>query len=376
MFKIGINGADLEGKGTGVKRSLLALLSHLDFKGKEYFIYSRSELDKNEIPNKGRFNFRNTGHSPDYSYTGWEQIHLPGLLKKDRIDIFFSSGYSLPLRAKIPSLVVIHDLSFHVHPQWYGKKERIRRKIISRKSAKKAKTVFTVSQYSKSELIQHYGLPEDKIVILPNAVKYEDFAKTSDDVIKSTMNKYDINSRYILAVGLLLERRYIKEIIKAFAITRSDYRGLQLVLVGKNQLNPPEVLESLRDSEKLDKDLVHINYATEDELVALYKNAAVFIYLSDYEGFGIPPLEAMASGTPVITSDKTALRENYSKTAYLISDHSVEGIAGAFREVFSDEKLRNELIKKGTALAESLNWEKTGEIFNREIDKMIEKYLV
>jgi len=372
MLRIGINGADLEGRGTGVKRYLSSILPYLECDNSEYFIYSRSSLPEELIPKKRCFIRRPTGHPTDKSYTFWEQLVLPRRMKKDSIDIFLSAGYSIPLMMRIPSIVVIHDLSFSAHPEWYGWREGLRRRLITRMSARKAKKVITVSQFSKMELANRYRIPDSKIAIAPNASSLRNL-ELKQPAKKRIRQKYNLGSPVILYVGLLLERRYIRQLIEAFGIVRKYHKNAALVLVGKNQLNPNTSVIELAQSASVKDSVIHLEYINDAELAELYGTANVFVYLSSYEGFGIPPLEALSAGVPVVTSRSSSLEEIYGGSALLVEDHTPEEIAGKINLLLSDRKLRSGLLLSEKNPAKKFSWKKTAEIINREIKDLAER---
>jgi glycosyltransferase involved in cell wall biosynthesis len=374
MLRIGINGADLEGRGTGVKRYLSSILPYLECDNSQYFIYSRAPLPEELIPKKKCFIRRPTGHPVDKSYTFWEQFVLPQRMKKDSIDIFLSAGYSIPLMMKIPSIVVIHDLSFSAHPEWYGWKEGLRRRLITRMSARRARRIITVSQFSKMELVNRYRIPDEKITIASNAVSVSiGNLELKQPAKKRVRQKYNLGSPVILYVGLLLERRYIRQLIEAFGIVRKYHKNATLVLIGKNQLNPNTSVSELAHTASVGDSVLHLEYVADTELTELYGTAEVFVYLSSYEGFGIPPLEALSAGVPVVTSRSSALEEIYSGSALLVEDHTPEEIAGKINLLLIDKKLRSGLLNSGKNLTKKFSWKKTAEIINHEIKDLAER---
>lgn len=371
-LRIGINGADLEGRGTGVKRYLSSILQYLDGKHSEYFIYSRAPLPDGMIPDKDYFHIRPSGHSSDKSYTFWEQMILPRMLKQDSIQIFFSAGYSVPLLMQIPSLVVIHDISFSAHPEWYGKREGFRRRLITYLSARKVKKIITVSEFSKKELMNRYKIGDEKIVIAPNASSPLTESPEGGVNPKDLIKKLQLGNPIVLYVGLLLERRYIRQLIEAFAIVKKHYKNATLVLAGRNQLGGVSVSDLAAKTGAMDS-VIHLDYIEDNELAGLYSAADVFVYLSCYEGFGIPPLEALNAGTPVVTSGTSALEEIYEESALLVENHTPHEIADKIGLLLSDEKLRSRLLDSGKKLVNKFSWKKTAGIINRQIAELSSK---
>jgi glycosyltransferase involved in cell wall biosynthesis len=369
MTRIGINGADLEGRGTGVKRYLSSILPYLDGTGNEYFIYSRAPLPKGTVPENKRFIERPTGHTVDKSYSLWEQLILPRILKKDSIDVYFSAGYSIPLCMRIPAIVVIHDISFSVHPEWYGFREGWRRRIITRLSAGRSKKIITVSEFSRNEIIKRYAIRDEKIVIAPNAV-FKRKMKISPSEKNKLIKKYDLGNPVILYVGLLLERRYIRQLIEAFSEIKKKYKNASLVLIGNNQLRPAADIGEIARKVSIENSVLHLSYVEDNELSAFYGISDIFVYLSSYEGFGIPPLEAINSGVPVVTSRSSSLAEIYEGFAVLVDDHTSDEIGAKLSLLLDNKELQKRLLKSGKQLLDKFSWEKTAGIINQEIKEL------
>jgi glycosyltransferase involved in cell wall biosynthesis len=273
---------------------------------------------------------------------------------------------------RTPSIVIIHDLSFSAHPEWYGLREGLRRRLITRMSARKAKKVITLSEFSRRELASRYRIPDAKITIAPVASSQRNTA-SGLSVKKLIRQKYNLGNPVILYVGLLLERRYIRQLIEAFGIIRKYHKNATLVLVGKNQLNPNTSVIELAQRVSVGDSVIHLEYVADAELAELYGTANVFVYLSSYEGFGIPPLEALSAGVPVVTSRSSSLEEIYEGSALLVEDHTPEEIAGKINLLLSDGKLRSGLLSSGKNLARKFSWKKTAEIINREIKDLAER---
>lgn len=274
------------------------------------------------------------------------------LMKNRSLDVFFTPTHYLPLFAPKKSVVSILDVSYIYFPELFKKKDLIQLKKWTEYSANKSRKILTISSSSKSDIIKEYRVPEDKVeVIYPgintslgtgNTLKMEDIEK-----------KFGIKSKYILFVGTIQPRKNIKRLIEAYSKIDTE---VSLVIVGRRGwqyeeiLNAPEVF-GVKEKVKF------IENVSDEDLPSLYKNAEFFILPSLYEGFGIPVLEAMNYGVPVITSKVSSLPEVGGDAALYIDPENVSDIASKMEKLLKDSDLRQELIKKGKKQKEKFSWE-------------------
>ncbi len=222
--------------------------------------------------------------------TLWEQLDLPARVRAAGADVLFSPGYTGPLRAPVPMVVAVHDVSFAAHPEWFSWREGARRRILTSLAARKAARVITISEFSKREIASYLGVDERKIVVAyPGASAMASPAGAS-------------HGRTVLFVGSIFNRRHVPELIAGFRRLARAHPELHLEIVGDNRTSPRIELAS--------DDRVHFrSYVAEEELRRLYADAAAFAFLSEYEGFGLTPLEALASGVPPLLLDTPVARE-------------------------------------------------------------------
>lgn len=270
----------------------------------------------------------------------WEQFILPFyfLFKRDILVNFTSLG-PLFIRRKV---MTIHDLAFYENPKWYSKSYVWFYKIMTPLCAKTSKCILTVSEFSKKEIHKYLGVSKDKIHVIYNAVA---------DKFKHR-EQGNLANRYILAVSTMDPRKNFRRLVDAF-IGWENTLNAQLYLVGGRNSIFTET--SIAEN----PNIRWLGRVSDEELVKLYQGATCFIYPSLYEGFGIPPLEAMSSGSPVIVSDIQPLREVCGDAAIYIDPMDVHSIRAALSQIVDNEKLRDALIIKGCERLKLFTWTKS-----------------
>ncbi|MDD2636286.1 MAG: glycosyltransferase family 1 protein [Bacteroidales bacterium] len=281
----------------------------------------------------------------------WEHLELLLLLLKKRKPLLLNFGSPGPLFYK-NRIVTIHDVSFKKNPKWFAWYYSLYYRIITPIYAKRSHKIITVSKFSKSEIQNWLKLPDDKFEIVHNAVSKEISPKEQDTPIQK--------GKYILTVSSLDPRKNLKNIFKAFSLNKDI--NLQLILAGKKSS-----MFNFKDDDEVK--IKSIGYVSNSQLANLYKNASAFIYLSYYEGFGIPPLEAMSFGCPVILSDIPVFREIYHNSALFVNPDKLDEISNAINQIVNNEQLRTELISKGLHKSQEYNWEKSAKLLCEIIHK-------
>ncbi|MBU3965209.1 glycosyltransferase family 4 protein [Patescibacteria group bacterium] len=366
---IGIDARALEEPQTGVGRYLANLLENWALFSSEQNSLSKNRFVlyfKNSIPSRGILEsscfIKKTVKAPFTikSNALFQHCFLPRQAKKDRIDILFSPSYLLPICYSGKTAVTIHDISFEIFPQNLSPADKFLLKKMSRISAKNADVIFTVSEFSKKEISGRYGISADKIFVTPLGADEKFFAAKNGENIQAIQEKFGIKGKLVLSIGTIFNRRHTDALIGAFAPFGQKFSQYQLLVIGKNHTYPfidmdkkiREVNRALKRNAVLRCDSV-----SSDDLLALYGAAEALVYLSDYEGFGLPPLEAAASGIPVITSDIPAIRENMADAAVFVKNNmDLAEISRAMEVVATDNAIRNNLIEKGLARAKMFSW--------------------
>lgn len=271
----------------------------------------------------------------------WEQIDLLVFLKKaggHPLLINFSGLGPLLYRNQI---MTIHDLSFMRHPEWFSWSYNLLYKFLTPILAQRCRHIFTVSNFSKDEIIELLKVNSSKITVVYNAV--------SDHVSMDAADLTPPEKPYILMVSSLDPRKNHERIFAAF--NRGGFRGYELKVIGKTAPNFRNAVQASRH-----RDIFFCGYVSDRELATLYANASLFIYPSLYEGFGIPPLEAMKNGCPTVVSDIPSLREVCGNSTLYVDPYSIDEIITKMKKVLQDEVLRQSLIKAGYERVKRFNW--------------------
>jgi len=270
--------------------------------------------------------------------TWWEQRMLPRLIRDAKADVLFSPGYTTPLFPGVPAVVAIHDVSFAAHPEWFGWREGLRRRTLTRLSARRAARVLTISEFSKREIVTHLGVTPDRVeVIYPAVEGRKDPSHTTDDRTRGA----------ILYVGSLFNRRHIPELVAGFARLARTIPDARLDIVGENRTIPRIDLEALVAASGAGDRIALRSYVPASELPALYAGARAFVFLSEYEGFGLTPLEALTAGVPIVVLDTPVAREVYGAAALYVERPHPALIDAALRRVLTDDAERMRILDAG-----------------------------
>jgi len=361
-MKIAIDARSLEGDRTGVGRYLENVLKI--WRGRrdcDFILYFKDEIPERDFPDSENFVLKKLENPFGFSSNFFFQhCLLPYSLKKDKADFFFSPFYLRPLFCPVPSAIVLHDISYEAHPEWFDRKSQFILKTLSKVSARRADVIFTVSDYSKGEIMKYYKIASDKIVVTPLAPDGGFYKEEDARKIGEAKNKYGL-SKFILCVGTMFTRRHTEGIIKAFEKFSENNGEYQLCLVGKNKTFPfvdiDEMAKNVNEKFKKKK-IIRVESVAEDELMTLYSSCDAVIYLSDYEGFGLPVVEAQFFRKPVITSGNTSLLEVGGEAVEFVERNDAASILKSFRRVLEDEDYYNALVAKGEKNIHRFSWEK------------------
>ena len=285
---------------------------------------------------------------------------LSAELRKHPVDVLHVQ-FTAPPFCPCPVVVSIHDLSFEHLPQTFSRRSRTQLRLTVRHSARRAARILSLSEHTRRDIIETYGIEGDRIKAIPLAAP-KNFAPVEDDSeLRRVRHNYGIDGDYILSVGSIQPRKNLARLIKAYASLRGDDLAAKLpklVLVGKCAWLYDETLRALEQSGVKDR-VVLTGYVPEADLPALYTGALCFVYPSYFEGFGLPPLEAMKCGAPVIVGNRTSLPEVVGDAALTVDPFAIDAIAGAMKLLINDLQLREELSVKGQKRAAAFDWQET-----------------
>ena len=287
-------------------------------------------------------------------------LTLSAELRRNPVDVLHVQFTSPPF-SPCPVVVSIHDLSFEHLPQTFKWRSRKQLQITVRRTARQASQVIALSQHARNDIINTYRVSPERISVIPLSAGANFRPINDDEELKRVRQTYGIKGEYMLSVGAIQPRKNLSRLVAAYARLRHakpEGKLPKLVLAGKCAWLYDETLRTIKELE-LCESVIVTGYVPEGDLPALYSGAVCFIYPSYFEGFGLPPLEAMQCGVPVIVGDRTSLPEVVGHAGVLVDPFDVDALATAIEKVLSDSVLRTELGVQGLARAKLFNWQET-----------------
>lgn len=286
----------------------------------------------------------------------WEWNIVPELGKKAGIDVFHALGGCVPLSAPFKRVMTVHDLAYYYYPQYLTPSAQRFFKGFYRRSAQSADAVIAISEATKADLTKFWNIPPDKIHLVHHGVGKEFYERMAEPQVASARAKFGIPGSYYLAIGELNYRKNLHTLVRAFSKCPRDAK---LVLCGKAQEGGYRgSLAKLASELKVDSRVIYTGRVSFDDMRCLYQGASAFVFPSLYEGFGLPVLEAQASGTPVVCSDNSSLPEVAGDGALFFPATDVDKMAEAMMKAC---EVRGSLVAKGLENARRFTWEKTAE---------------
>jgi glycosyltransferase involved in cell wall biosynthesis len=351
-MRVAIDARELCGRPTGVGRYLAGLLS----------AWARSDAAR-------RHQWTLIAHAPidgaaawpvtttvveGHGGTQWEQFTLPAAIRREQADIFFAPGYTAPLTVAAPLVLTIHDVSFFAHPEWFSFREGLRRRQLTSWSARRARRVITDTDFSKSEIQRHIGIAASRIQTIPLGI--------SGDRSNARRDTGASVRPMVLYVGSIFERRRVDRLIAAFDLVAARVPDATLEIVGENRTRHPRLdLDALKRRATHGDRITIRSYVDEATLAALYRDAAVFAFLSEYEGFGLTPLEALVRGVPPIVLDTPVARETLDGAArYVGAAASNDEIAVAIADLLTQPDTRRGVLDHAGEVLARYDWDRAG----------------
>lgn len=357
-MRIAVDARELGGQPTGVGRYLGELLTEWhaspDARRHEWRLFAHAPLPPRLLPEAQTIVLPGTGG------TRWEQTTFARALSRDKPDVLFAPGYTAPLTAPCPVALTIHDVSFAAHREWFSPREGIRRRTLTAWSARRARLVLTDSAFSRDEIVEHIGIPPSRIRVIPLGMRRPRVPVTR------------ARQPLVLYVGSIFRRRHIGALIDAFAqFVAPSVEGSRLAIVGDNRLYPPgDPAAPLRQypPDIAARVAIH-SYVDDATLAELYARASVFAFLSEYEGFGLTPLEAMASGVPPLVLDTRVAREVYGDAAVYVQRPLPETVGPALRTLLTDADARTSVLGRAGDVLARYDWSRTATATLRVIEE-------
>ena len=340
-MRIGIDTREIVGHRTGVGRWISGLLGEWHASGAarahEFVLYANDDIP--DVPDVFATRILRGSRG-----TWWEQTQLPRAARSDGLDVFFAPQNTAPLLLATPLAVLIHDVSFTAHPEWFRLREGIRLRWLVRAAAANADAVITVSEFSRQEIVEHLHVPDSRVHVIRPGVP-----------ARTTAVHFDRGPN-VLYVGSIFNRRHVPDLIGAVAPLLRLYPAASLDIVGDNRSYPREDVTAAIEREHLGGQITWHRYATDEKLDELYSRARVFVFLSDYEGLGLTPLEALTAGVPPVLFDTPVAREACGNAALYVRPDRPKDVRHAVEQLLFDESVRSGLLAAAPAVLAQYNW--------------------
>ncbi|MBI3120545.1 MAG: glycosyltransferase family 4 protein [Candidatus Kerfeldbacteria bacterium] len=358
-MKIGIDARFYGPQEKGLGRYVQKLIEHLQVLDHEnsYVVFLQPDRIKDfPIPSP---KWRAVA-APYRWYTISEQLKMPKLLSQEHVDFMHFPHFNVPIFYRGPYLITIHDLIITKHPKrrastlgpfTYWLKYAAYKFVVAN-AVRKASRILTVSKHSKKEIQDYYHIPEDRIV-----VTYEAADPPRDLPALHDIAHYNIHAPYLLYVGNAHPHKNLERLLSAFAQFREEHPEYSLVLVGSHDYFYQRLMQEAETS-KLNTNVIFPGFVPDEDLGLLYAQATAYVFPSMSEGFGLPPLEAMYRGTPVVSSNATCLPEILGDAVLYMDPMHVSAIAHAMEQIVTDQELRNQLIERGRQQVQRFSWDR------------------
>lgn len=359
-MRIGVNARLVTGdKMEGVGRFIVETLERMIQKNREHdfvlFFDRKVDTIFSTYPNVTCVFLSPKAIHPVLWYL-WFEWRIPGALKKNKIDVFLSPDGFSSLRTDTPVCMVVHDLAFWHYPQFFKKRTAVYYNYFVKRFIKKARTIATVSAFSREDIIKYAGIPPEKVSVVSCAAS-DQYRPITENRKEEVIKEVTGGKKYFLYIGAIHPRKNVANLVKAFSLfKRQTGSDVKLVLAGRMAWKSDEVKAVLRDFDFPD-DVVHLDFVPENKLTEITAAALALVYPSFFEGFGIPILEGMLCDVPVITSNTSSMPEVGGNAALYIDPESVKDIAEKLGRMNNEPGLRNKLIEAGRIQRNKFNWD-------------------
>ena len=358
MLRIGIDGRAFASPAAGVRRYVYALTRALLALGEPLAVVALGGRDSSVLP-AGADHVAEPSHPP--TNLGWTLVGLPRAAGRAAVDVIHAPAYTAPFWSPVPVVLTIHDVSYERHPQWYPYRRDWARRSFYRRSAHAASHILTISGFSAAEVTAAYGIPAERMTV---ALLGVDDGFTPADPGLPTELPAGVTAPYLLHVGDLHERRNLAMLVDAVLAARRHFEARpapSLVLAGTDR-GVGDVVRAIAARAGMADAVVRLGPVSEKVLRTLYRNAIALAYPSFYEGFGLPLIEAMACGTPVIASNTASMPEVLDSAGMLIDPADGQAWTRAIVDVATNEQTRERLRTAGLRRAAQFTWARTAKL--------------
>ena len=372
LMKIGVDAREIQdGVVTGIGRSLANFIQYFGKTEKKHFLALFSEK---EIPIDFTGNIESIIIKPCQTFL-WDQWRLPRALKKHKVNLFYSPYYKVPLATTIPTANQILDLMYLVFPPYkkaLGPFGRSYYATFGKAFARKSISIITDSDHAKQEIVRIWGIDPNKIVVIPLGVASRYVPVNDPHLLDLEKTNFDLPEKYILYLGNFKPHKNVESLVRAFKKVTNQFPEYKLILAGPLDSNGQKIQELVSNEGLTDRVIFTDTIRESDHPEALLSMADLFVFPTLYEGFGLPPLEAMACGTPVIASNLTAVPEVVGDAGVMVNPLGVSELSRAIAEFLENPAKRKIYSQKGLERAKMFREEQTaGEIY-RHLIKCVE----
>jgi glycosyltransferase involved in cell wall biosynthesis len=301
----------------------------------------------------------------------WEQLRLSLELRRIDLDVLFAPANAVPLRVGCPSVVTIHDLSFEILPREFGPRERWRRRLAARRAARVASRVLTPSTAVAELVATTYGVSRARLATIGHGVDLDRFTPDAGVGPGELSERTGVREPFILWLGSVFDRRRPQLVLEAFGSIRRRRPDLQLVIAGGNRLRRPEQLGRWTDDLGITDGVLTLGWVEEELLAALYGRAELSLYLSEHEGFGIPPVESLACGTPAVVSAGLGLDDLWPDYPYRCHELSAPEIERTVLAALADREAQEPVAVRGREVVRSCDWGVSSARLVDELEKAV-----
>jgi glycosyltransferase involved in cell wall biosynthesis len=362
-MKIGIDIRTLSFRRGGISQYTYHLLKNLlavDAKNTYYlFNYNRSPYDWDHFRGNAREIILRCPQRSGFK-TFWENVLVPLAVRKKGIQLWFSPDFAIPRLLRTRSVITVHDLIFEeFHDIRKSKDPALLSKRVE-DSVRRANKIIAISDFTRKKILKRYGVPAEKVILVPQAAD-ERFHRITDQMaIEAVLRRYGIDSKFLLFVGEISERKNLIRLLNAYYLLhqRNKTGDRKLILVGKKTADTPKILRKVSDL-GLESRVLFTGYIPDEDLPFIYNGADLFVFPSLYEGFGMPPLEAMRCKVPVVASSATSIPEVVGTGALLFDPYNVDDIAGKIEQVLDQKIDTGALLQAASKQANQFSWERS-----------------
>jgi len=358
-MRIGIDARLVYYSQAGISQYIRRLTQALArvVQGDNEFILLQSRKDPRRIVEHERFR-RVSLWTP--SHHRLEQWSLPLELRGLRLDVLHSPDFIPPFHRKCKSVITVHDLAFLLYPHFLTK-ESARYYGQIDQAVRRTNHIIAVSEATRRDIVERLGAPENKITVIHEAANPIFQPMDREQALRCTQERYPVPDDFILFVSTIEPRKNVQTLLRAYRQFLDDYKQqVKLVFAGSRGWLFEDVFALVQELE-LEDHCAFLGRVSSEDLLCLYNAAQMLVQPSYYEGFGLPPLEAMACGTPVIVSNVSSLPEVVGDAGFLVDPNDVDEITVALWRLLTDEQLRQKLIDKGLRRAKTFSWDKAAE---------------